>query len=377
MKRLFTFILFFAMQFSWAQQAVEKDSFNMPGIVEKLFDTADRMVDRFSGKSWIFIPALTYSPETSLGIGARAIKVFKPKEDINGRPSTIPITLLYTLNEQVIFTSALDLWMNGNADHLYARLELSDYPFKFYGIGDDPGAKSEEDYASRSVQVQFSYQKRLASALYLGPQYKFTAADIYRKEVGGLLDSGRLLGSNGQRTSGIGLVVNFDTRDNIFQPGRGSFHQASFMSFRSFLGSEFTFSQYQLDLRKYKTIYDRQVLAVQAWYSVTTGNAPFQQLSLLGGSDLMRGYFEGRYRDRNAMVYQAEYRVPVYRKLGLVVFGSAGQVAAKLSTFSFNRLRYGGGLGFRYQLTEDGLNLRLDLAYGNQRAFYFGLNEVL
>ena len=122
--------------------------------------------------------------------------------------------------------------------------------------------------------------------------------------------------------------------------------------------------------------YKEQVLAVQAWYSFITGHPPFQQLSMIGGSDLMRGYFEGSYRDRQAMVYQAEYRMPVYRKLGLVFFGSAGQVADKISSYSLRGFRYGGGIGFRYKLTDDGLNLRLDIAFGDQTAFYLGLDEV-
>lgn len=125
------------------------------------------------------------------------------------------------------------------------------------------------------------------------------------------------------------------------------------------------------------TVHDQQILAVQAWYSFTAGHPPFQQVSLIGGSDLMRGYFEGKYRDLHAMVYQAEYRLPIYRKLGVVFFGSAGQVTDRVSAYALNRFRYGGGLGFRYELSEEGLKVRLDFAFGDQPAFYFGLNEVL
>lgn len=91
----------------------------------------------------------------------------------------------------------------------------------------------------------------------------------------------------------------------------------------------------------------------------------------------MRGFFEGKYRDLHAMVYQTEYRLPVYRNLGLVVFGSAGQVAPTVKRFSTQRFRYGGGVGFRYKLNDEGLNIRLDIGIGDQRALYFGLNEVI
>ena len=377
MKRLTTILLFLAMHFSWAQEGVKKDSVSSSGVIEKLFDTADKIVDLVSGDSWMVIPAVSYSPETNLGFGIGALKVFRHREGQSTRPSTLPISLLYTLNKQVILTTELDLWINGNDDNLKVLLELANYSFKFYGVGNDLGAESEELYATKYAHFRINYQRQISPGFYLGPRYEFRADDIYKTEVGGILDTDQVMGSNGSRISGLGLVLNFDTRDNIFQPKGGSFHQVSLMSFQSFLGSNFRFSQYQLDLRKYLPIHGKQILAVQAWYSFTAGNPPFQQHSLIGGSDLMRGYFEGRYRDRNAMVYQAEYRVPIHRKLGLVFFGSAGQVADKVSSFSLNKLRYGGGLGFRYQLTDDGLNLRLDLAYGNQSSFYFGLDEVL
>lgn len=192
-----------------------------------------------------------------------------------------------------------------------------------------------------------------------------------------MLDLGQVPGSRSFRASGLGLLVNYDTRDNIFQPTGGSLHQAIFMSFPPLLGSQYKFNQYQLDFRRYVEVNNGRILALQAWYSFTSGSPPFQYYAMIGGSDVMRGYFEGRYRDRNAMAYQAEYRIPLHRKLGIVLFGSAGQVGDKISSYAFNRFRYGGGLGFRYQLTEEGVNIRLDIAYGDQAAWYFGLNEIL
>ena len=376
MKIIFIIFISFWVYPAWAQQEVEGDTSKAPMIIERLFDTADKMVELVSGESWTFIPALTYSPETSLGVGVRALKIFRHQQESTTRPSSLPITLLYTFNKQLIFTTGLDLWMNQNSDHFIGRVEFSDYPFKFYGIGNDRVEQREEFYATRYAHLHLAYQKRIAPGIYLGPQYEFRVDDIYKKEDGGLLGSGNVRGSEGQRVSGVGLVLSVDTRNNIFQPGKGSFHQASFISYQDFLGSNYNFNHYQLDFRKYMATYKEQVLAVQAWYSFITGHPPFQQLSMIGGSDLMRGYFEGSYRDRQAMVYQAEYRMPVYRKLGLVFFGSAGQVADKISSYSLRGFRYGGGIGFRYKLTDDGLNLRLDIAFGDQTAFYLGLDEV-
>jgi hypothetical protein len=355
-----------------AQESPAKKSW-----VDKPFDLADGIVDLISRGSWTFIPAVTYAPETSLGLGARAIKVFRPKHvtDSITRPSTFPLTFLYTLNQQAFVTAELNLWEIENQGYLNARLELTDFPFRFYGIGNE--VQTDETYATRFIYFHLNYEKRLLPGLYVGPRYEFRTDDIYQKQEGGLLASGLIPGSEGQRLSGLGVVVNYDTRDNIFQPSQGVFHQFSYTSFGSTLGSNFTFSEWRLDVRKYYSPWSNHVIVGQAWANFTTGNPPFQHVSLIGGSDLMRGYFEGRYRDRHAMVYQLEYRLPVYRKFGMVFFGSAGQVTNDPASFSVGRFRYGGGLGFRYRLNEEGLNFRFDIAIGDQRAFYFGLNEVI
>jgi len=371
MKIVCFLAIFFLANHAFSQE----DTLNGPNLVEKLFNAADNVVDLVSGKSWIFIPALTYSPETSLGLGVRALKVFQVQEDTLLRPSTLPITLLYTLNQQVILTTAIDLWLKGNKDHLYGRIALMDYPNRFYGIGNEIIGK-EEHYASRNAHLELIYQKQLAAGLFIGPKYVFSFDELYKKEPGGMLDSHDMPGSNGQRSSGLGFLIQYDIRVNIFQPAEGSFNQFSYMGFHRFLGSRYGFNQYQLDLRKYVQIHPAHIVAGQAWLSISSGQIPFQQLSMLGGSDRMRGYFEGKFRDRMAMVYQGEYRMPVYRNLGIVLFGSMGQVGRELSDFSLKGFRYGGGLGFRYKLREEGLNFRFDIAFGDQPAFYFGLNEV-
>jgi outer membrane protein assembly factor BamA len=347
--------------------------------VEKLFDLGDKVIDKITGKNWAFIPAVVYSPETSLGLGLRAIRVFRYKENGNSdlRPSSLPITFLYTLNNQTIFTTELDLWANDNKEYFNTRLELSNFPFRFFGIGNDPVISEGEFYTTRFAYVHLNYQRKIGRGLYVGPRYEFRIDDIFDRVPGGILETTQIPGYDGQRLSGLGMVLNLDTRDNIFQPSKGWFNRIGWMGFASFLGSNFSFNQYTLDFRRYLKTTDKHVLAVQSWWSFTTGNPPFQHISLIGGSDRMRGYFEGRYRDNHAMVHQAEYRLPIYRNLGMVVFGHTGQVAGQTSDFGWKRFRYGGGFGFRYRLNEEGLNIRLDFAIGDQKAFYFGLNEVI
>ncbi|MFD2201627.1 BamA/TamA family outer membrane protein [Shivajiella indica] len=378
-KAFFTFI-FLGFVFVTVSAQENQDSTQREGVFDQLFDFGDMVINVISGEKWAVIPALIYSPETSLGVGARAIRVFRPEKGNMSvlRPSTLPITLIYTLNNQTIFTTELDLWLNENKDFINSRIELSNFPFYFFGIGNDPLPKEEgELYGNRYVYFHANYLRRIGKGIYIGPRYEFRADDIYNRVEGGVLETSKVPGYDGQLLSGIGLNLNYDTRDNIFQPTKGWYNRLAWMGFTPVLGSNFTFNQYTLDFRKYFKTFGNQVLALQSWWSFTTGGPTFQHISLIGGSDRMRGFFEGRFRDNHAQVQQAEYRIPIYRNLGLVVFGHAGQVAREVGEFNMRRMRYGAGFGFRYKINKEGLNIRLDIAFGDQTAFYFGLNEVI
>jgi outer membrane protein assembly factor BamA len=364
---------------STALVAQQLDSLESPKRqpIERIFDVGDQVVNFISGEKWTFIPAVVYSPETSLGIGVRALRIFRDPTRPDLRPSTLPITFLYTLNNQQIFTTELDWWANENKSYTNARFELSNFPFSYFGIGNNPVSGKGESYTTQYASIHVNYERLIAKGVYIGPRYEFRADRISNRIANGLLESDRPLGFDGQLISGLGLVLNHDTRDNIFQPAKGWLNRLAWMKFSPSLGSRFDFNQWTLDARKYLTVKPQQVLALQSWWSFTQGDAPFQHISLIGGSERMRGYFEGRFRDRHATVQQAEYRFRVHRNLGMVTFVHAGQVVSSVKDFAFARFRYGAGVGFRYKLTPDGLNIRLDLAIGDQRAFYFGLNEVI
>jgi hypothetical protein len=118
---LFLFLLV-SIIFSPVSAQEPIDTIPKSGGIDKVFDFGDQVIDLISGEKWAFIPAVTYSPETKLGLGVRAIRVFKYKGETNSnlRPSSIPITILYTLNNQTIFTTELDLWANENKEYVNA-----------------------------------------------------------------------------------------------------------------------------------------------------------------------------------------------------------------------------------------------------------------
>ena len=91
----------------------------------------------------------------------------------------------------------------------------------------------------------------------------------------------------------------------------------------------------------------------------------------------MRGYDQGRYRDFYTLVFQAEYRLHIWWRMGTVLFASTGQVSNGIGQFTLDGFKYTGGFGFRIRLNDEGLNLRLDYGFAeNSTRFYFLVNEA-
>ena len=114
------------------------------------------------------------------------------------------------------------------------------------------------------------------------------------------------------------------------------------------------------------------MLAWQGLGIFSFGSVPYRNLAVLGGNSIMRGYYAGRYRDKKFLGTQVEYRFPVYKRFSGVTFASAGQVAGELSEISFSEFKFAGGAGLRFAvLPKEKLNLRLDVAHGNETINYY------
>jgi outer membrane protein assembly factor BamA len=209
-------------------------------------------------------------------------------------------------------------------------------------------------------------------------QYEFEHNDITKVEEDGQLVRREILGSEGGTASGLGFLINRDARNNIFSPSAGDFCELSATLFRNGLGSSYDFTRYRLDLRKYFPLFSSHVLAFQGYFNLITGNPPFQMLSLIGGQNLMRGYYRGRFRDKNMIVLQMEYRVPLFRKLGMVGFLGFGDVADNVGNFVLRDFKYSAGFGFRYLLNpQEKINVRLDFGFCNESfGVYIAVSEA-
>jgi outer membrane protein assembly factor BamA len=271
------------------------------------------------------------------------------------------------------------LYWSNEKYHLFGTVGFKLYPNKYYGIGNTTTKGMEENYTSRSLEIKLDFMRQIRPELNIGLRYALDWYTITEYDPEGELIKGEVAGSQGGISSGLGLVFNWDSRDNIFFPSKGSFHQLTPVYSASFLGSDFEYFSLTWDSRKYIALHPSHILAFQAYAELKTGSPSFRRLAQLGGEERMRGYFRGRFRDNNMIVLQMEYRIlPVLWRIGLVGFFSVGDVSDKVGHFDINNFKYAGGFGLRYIWNrEDKLNIRIDFAWGQGTSgFYITLKEA-
>jgi hypothetical protein len=88
---------------------------------------------------------------------------------------------------------------------------------------------------------------------------------------------------------------------------------------------------------------------------------PFFMLPSLGGGSNLRGYSSWRFRDRNSVLLQGEWRIMVNRFFDSAVFYDAGQVAAHKRDLDLHRLQTDYGFGVRFHAPFATV-LRIDVA---------------
>ena len=200
----------------------------------------------------------------------------------------------------------------------------------------------------------------------------------------GLLASGTVPGGLGNRRTAYGLGLFYDSRDQVFFPTKGVIADLTYLRNRWTASGRqddapTQYDRYVADVSSYHALAGpKLILAVNYVASFTAGVSPFNDLSQLGSSKRMRGYYEGRFRDQNIALVQSEVRFNIYKRLGGVVFGAVGLLGDDQKILRPNdpKTAYGGGLRFTAN-RRDHINIRIDYGLGKQSSgLYLTIGEA-
>ncbi|MGB5430662.1 BamA/TamA family outer membrane protein [Eudoraea sp.] len=335
------------------------------------------------GKSLQFVglPIAFYTPETEFGFGGGAQLFFLNKRDeYNNRLSNIFLSAIYTSQRQFILAITPQIYL-GKGDYFIDMFyTYRVYPNFFWGIGPTTPESNKESYNETTNKFDIKLLKRIPGNLNFGLSVNYANHDITEVMEGGILDSGTVPGSAGAIISGLGALFNLDSRDDIGAPQSGNYLSLSARFSSELFGATYDFNKFILDLRRYQPIGKKSILAFRVYMENNYGDVPFQGMASYGGSKNARGYFNGRFIDKQMYIIQAEYRWRFKKRWTLAAFGLFGSVNDQGGDlFSFNNMKpsFGGGVRFKV-LKNQSTWLRIDYGKGidGQSGIYFGVNEA-
>ena len=339
----------------------------------------ERSVDVLKKNKFSGFPVAYYAPETKLAVGVFGAYTFYNKNDSNQKyPSQIQIGAAYTFNRQLLIYFPFRIYTKHSNFTAYGEAGYYKYSYFFYGIGNNQAIDYKELYKVNFPRIRINLLKKIGPNLLLGVRYWLEDYKIKETEPGKQLASGTIQGIKNNFISGVGPAFNFDCRDNIIYPSKGLFIDAGIQFYGSSTGSNYKYNRYTADASFFISNKRKSVYAFNLFGDFLVGDKiPFNQLALIGGNKKMRGYYEGRYRDKNLIALAAEFRFQIYKRFGAVTFANAGAVNERLKN-TFTQIRTSVGVGARYALNKsEKLNIRLDAAFGKKSSgLYFTIGEA-
>lgn len=255
--------------------------------------------------------------------------------------------------------------------HLY----FYSFPADFWGIGYEMGDNdaNKSDMKRWQAQAEVSFLFRVADNFYIGPMAS------YDYVIGKHIERPELLQGMDQHTWNVGAGVSlvYDNRDNLTNPHRGICLNINQMFRPGFMGNDYAFSTTAFRFDAYQRLGKGTVLAEDIGANLNFGNPSWGMMAELGGTHSMRGYYEGRYRDKHSLEATIELRQHVWKRNGIVVWVGAGTIFPKFSALRSKQILPNAGVGYRWEFKKN-VNVRLDYGFGKsgQSGFLFNINEA-
>ncbi|MFN3403160.1 MAG: BamA/TamA family outer membrane protein [Cytophagaceae bacterium] len=370
---IFLFIIFF-------NDLLHGQSRN-PGVryIKKILNDTTEL----SKPQFLVYPTVAFAPETSWEFGLSTLHVFYIKRDTVNRLSEINGFTFFTLEKQYGLFLDHALYTNYNRWFFLGKFKIQNFPLKYFGIGSETPPNSLARIDASQIQIKERFLRKIYSNLYLGAEVDFQRLS----DVRFIPDSDKPFtpppGFAGSKNLGLGMGIIYDNRHNVLNVRKGLFSELALLHYDKTWGSDFHFTTFVSDNRIFKPVNKRDVFAAQLFGQFTAGIAPFNQLALMGGENLMRGYYLGRFRDKNLVAGQVEYRMlplPLgfSKRIGAAIFASAGTVFNQMSALPDSRFVYAGGGGLRFLLfPKKDIFTRFDVAFTNEgHGFYIFIGEA-
>jgi hypothetical protein len=357
---------------------------------EQFIDPKD---GKFDASHWIltrkgFLPVPIIITEPAVGYGGGAALLFfhpkkeEPLEEAEQNPQKAPEKPKPSLPPSISGVMGLGTengtwaaggfhWGTWKKDHIRYTGAVA-YPsvnLTFYGSQERPVFKNGIDYNLKGWFLLQEIIFRIKNTnFFLGPKLTYfdsTSTVDTKFSINGI-NSWEL----GLKNYGLGLLLKYDSQDNIFTPNTGINAEISTLFYRG-EGGLISSREYTITDATSRIYWKLPADVILGWRldgGFSGGDVPFYSLPYID----LRGIPAMRYQGQYALATDVEARWNVNDRWSLVFFGGVGRTADSMSDFSDSEDRWAGGAGFRYLIARVlGMYTGVDIAKGPEEWVFY------
>lgn len=281
-----------------------------------------------------------------------------------------------------------NLWLENNKWNIPGKLEFSYISQDTYGLGANSSKDSLNVISYNVFRAAMSLNRKILNHFFLGIGYAFdnfyNINEGWNKDYPSEFNLYNIGTSGTAISSGPVFTVLYDNRKNSINALKGLYSNLTFRINSEYLGSSYNWQSLYFETRKYInfSMVRHRTLALRAMYWTTWGEVPYLNLPSTGydfTGTTGRGYYRGRYRGKQMIYGEAEYRFDITRNglWGGVVFVN-GQSYPEPNSEKFIYIKPAAGFGGRLKFNKfSDSNITADMAFGKDSfSFYVTLNEA-
>ena len=311
-------------------------------------------------------PLVYFTTETK--VIAELFTYLSFKMDKHSNLSNIRLSANYTQEKQYSVLCPFQILLGKNNYFINGKLEFIHFPEYFYGLGNNTLESNRSKYLFDTFLLQIKALKLVKRKNYLGINLSRQALKTaYDESLELFKEANNIPGIDGYSYFSIGPSYLYDSRDDLITSRKGVYFEVNFTWAKGIKTNQgpLNYTNFNIDFRKFIDFKTKGVLAFQGLTDLSFGHIPYRAMPTLGGQKLLRGYYFGRFRDKQLLLSNLEYRSPLYRRIGLAAFMGAGKVGPNLKELASNLFHLSFGAGLRYQISKkDRATIRADFAKG-------------
>lgn len=335
------------------------------------------------------LPSAEYTLQTSFALDLVGNLAFYTSDEPQENLSNLYLNTTFTTKQQILIPLQGNIWSKGNRYNLLNDWRYEKYPQDTYGLGGKTTTTNSDAIDYSYLRFYTTLLKTIAPDFYLGIGYNvdyFYNVHEVSPSTTGTTDFERYGITPTSLSSGPTINLLYDGRRNSINPDPGYFANIVYRPNFTAFGSDSNWQSLLVDARAYKRFPAGSKNIIAFWtfdYFTLNGKPPYLLLPATASdtySNMGRGYIQGRFRGRDVLYLESEYRFNLLSNglLGGVVFVNAQSFTEPTSN-RFETINPGWGAGIRIQLNKfSRTNIALDYGFGlnGSRGIFANLGEV-